>query len=167
MRMNEAINNKQNPVGYTQLDLVGWSGYVIGFLLSIWGRHQTGALIAAIGLLWVILFYSRKAVNDLLRLAYKTREQINIVLLISFIILLFLKFRGVAALCLGANFFLYGCLSLKGQKIYVGRQWRLEDRDCYTRNANPGYYWMYTLLFLVLGYILLISPLLLNRWFAS
>jgi len=103
--MNETIDNKQNPVGYIQLDSVGWSGYVIGCLLSIWGRHQTGALIAAIGLILVIIFYSQKAANDFLQLAYKTREHINVVLLIAFIILLFLKFKGIAALCLGANFF--------------------------------------------------------------
>jgi hypothetical protein len=165
--MNEGIDNKQNPVGYTQLDLVGWAGYVIGCLLSISGRHHTGALIAAVGLILVNIFYSQKAANDILRLAYTTRVQIDIVLLIAFIILfIFLKFRIIAALCLGADFFLYGCLSLKEQKIYVGRQWRIEKRHCYTRNVNPGYYWMYTLFCFVLGYILLIIPLSLNVWVA-
>jgi hypothetical protein len=162
--MNESSANKQNPIGFTQLDLLGWIGYVIGCFLSIWGKHQTGALLAATGLILVIVFYAQKAANDLLGLAYESGEYLNIVLAIAFFILLFLKFKGIAAICLGAIFFLHGCLSLKGQKIYVGSQWRFEDRKCYTRNANPGYYWMSTLFLLVLGFVLLIIPVLLKRW---
>jgi hypothetical protein len=162
--MNKLSEHKQIPIRFLQLDLLGWAGYLIGCFLSIWGRHQTGALLAAIGLVLVIVVYAQKVENDLLSLSYETREMINIILLITFAILLFLRLRGIAAICIGANFFFYGCLSLKGQKIYVGKQWRLEDRDCYTRNANPGYYWLWTLFFLVFGYVLLILPVLMNRW---
>src|SRR5262245_61186560 len=163
--MHEIDEGQQNQRGLLKLDLIGWSGYVIGLLTSVLGFRPHGALIGAVGLVLVLIFYLKSPLNDLLALEFSTRERLNIGLLLAFIILLFLKFKGIAVLCLGANFFLYGCLSLKRHKIYLGGAWRLEDRTCYTRSDHAFRYWLWTSGLLLFGIILLVSPLLMNAWF--
>jgi hypothetical protein len=160
--MRDIDERRRNLSGLLNLDSIGWFGYVIGLLSSLFGFRSHGALIGAVGLGLVIIFYLRSPLNDLFALEFSTRERLNIGSLVAFIILLFLKFVGIALLCLGANFFLYGCLSLKRHKIYLGSAWRIEDRTCYTRSDRAFRYWLSTLGLLSLGIILLVSPLLMN-----
>ena len=156
------------PPSHTRLDLFGWIGYGIGFSLSVSGKPQAGSIVATISLISLIGYYSTNPTHDILNLQYKTRERINITLLIAFAIFIFLfKFSGLAIFCLGVNWFLFGCLSLKGQKIYVGQAWKLEHRTCYTSKVNFFRYWLWTSLFLLLGCLFLILPLLANRWFSK
>lgn len=162
--IQEAALDQQSIKEPYKLDLLGWVSYGIGFFFSVSGRPQVGAIMAAIGLTIVIMFYYSKPKKDILKLEYKTREIINNTLLIAFAVFLFLlKSPGLAIFCLGLNFFLFGCLSLKGEKIYVGTQLRLQDRTCYLRKTQPERYWLWTIGFLSLGYLCLIFLLLLNR----
>lgn len=148
-----------------KLDLIGWVGYGVGLSLSIFGVRKESWKIGAISLILISIYYWQKPSFDLLNLQYKNREKINISLLIAFAIFIFLfRFSGLAYLCLGLNFFLYGCLSLKGQRIYLGQQWRLEDRTCYSQSSNSIKYWLWTSGFLLMGLILMIAPLAQNRW---
>jgi hypothetical protein len=164
--MQEIDERRRNRFSPLKSDSIGWSGYVIGLLTSLLGFGSHGALIGAIGLGLVVVFYLRTPMNDLLALEFSTHDRVNIGLGVVFVILLFLKFKGFAVLCLGAIFFLYGCLSLKRNKIYLGSAWRLEDRTCYARSDHTFRYWLWTSGYLLLGVLCLVSPLLINEWFA-
>jgi hypothetical protein len=163
--MKEVDVKRRDMSGDLQFDVMGWAGYAAGLVVSLLGYKASGAVIGGLSLALVIGFYLRKPVNDCFALGHRRQEKLNVVLLLSFFVLLLVRFAGIAYLCLGANFFLWGCLGLKTQKIYVGSEWRLEERACYTKTAHPIRYWLWTVLALTLGAILLVAPLWKNMWF--
>ena len=136
---------------------------MIGLISSLFGFRSQGALIGAVGLGLVIIFYLRSPLNDLLALDPK-KERVNVGLVVVTIVFLFVRLTGIAFLCIGAFLFLHGCVSLKGRKIYIGSAWRLEDRTCYTQATHPFRYWSWTLFYLSFGIFLLVYLLLTNLW---
>jgi len=162
--MRDIDERRRNRAGLLNLDSIGWSAYVIGLLSSLFGFRSQGALIGAVGLGLVVIFYLRSPLNDLLALDFPKYERVGVGLAVVFGLFLFVRLGNIALVCLGAFFFLWGCVSLKRRKIYVGREWRLEDRTCYTRSDHPVRYWLLTLLFLSFGIFILVCSLLTNLW---
>jgi len=162
--MRDIDERHRHRAGLLNLDSIGWSAYVIGLLYSLLGLRSQGALIGAVGLGLVLIFYLRSPLNDLLALDYPKYERAGIGLALAFGLFLFVRLANIAFLFIGAIFFLWGCVSLKRRKIYVGREWRLEDRTCYTRSDHPVRYWLLTLLILSFGIFLLVSLLLTDLW---
>ena len=162
--MQEIDEVHRNRFSLRKLDSIGWSGYVVGLLSSLFGFGSHGALIGAVGLGLVIIFYLRSPLNDLLALDYPKQERVNVGLAVVFIVFLFVRLGNIAVLCIGAFFFLHGCVSLKGRKIYIGSAWRLEDRTCYTQATHPFRYWVLTLFYLSFGIFLLVYLLSTNLW---
>jgi hypothetical protein len=146
------------------LDSIGGVVYLIGLLSSLLGFRSQGALIGAVGLGLVVVFYLRDPLNDLLALDHPKYERVGVGIALVFGLFLLVRLGNIALLCIGAIFFLWGCVSLKRRKIYIGREWRLEDRTCYTRSDHPVRYWLLTLLFLSFGIFLLVYLLLTNLW---
>ena len=161
--MRDIDERRRNRPDLLNLDSIGWSAYVIGLLSSLFGFRSQGALIGAVGLGLVIIFYLRSPLNDLLALDPK-KERLNVGLAVVFGLFLLVRLTGIAFLCIGAFFFLHGCVSLKGRKIYIGSAWRLVDRTCYTQATHPFRYWLWTLFYLSFGNFLLVFLLLTNLW---
>ncbi|HKQ89547.1 MAG TPA: hypothetical protein VJZ77_02610 [Blastocatellia bacterium] len=165
--MREIDGRQQNRGAFLNLDSIGLFAYVIGLLSSLFGFRSQGALIGAVGLGLVIIFYLKSPLNDLLALDYRKQERVNIGLAVVFVVFLFARWASIVVFCIGALFFLHGCVSLKGRKIYIGSAWRLEDRTCYTQATHPFRYWLWTLFYLSIGVFLLVYLLLTNLWIIS
>src|SRR5215510_5077589 len=165
--MRDIDERRRNRPDLLNLDSIGWSAYVIGLLSSLFGYRSQGALIGAVGLGLVIIFYLRSPLNDLLALDHPKMVRGGIVLAVVFGLFLFVRLGNIASLFIGAIFFLWGCVCLKRRKIYVGGAWRLEDNTCYSRSDHPVRYWLWTLFHLSLGIFLLVYVLLTDLWLVS
>jgi len=165
--MRDIDERRRNRAGLLNLDSIGWSAYVIGLLSSLFGFRSQGASIGAVGLGLVVIFYLRSPLNDLLALDYPKYKRVGIGLAVVFGLFLFVRLGNIALVCLGAIFFLWGCVSLKSRKIYVGREWRLEENTCHSRSDHPVRYWFWTLFHLSLGIFLLVYVLLTDLWLVS
>src|SRR5262245_21765294 len=162
--MRDIDERRRNRGSLLNLDSIGWFGYVIGLLSSLFGYRSYGAVIGAVVLGLVVIFYLRSPLNDLLSLDYPKTVRVGIVLEVVFGLFLFVRLGHIAGLFLGAAFFLWGCVCLKRRKIYVGGAWRLEDNTCYSRSDHPVRYWLWTLFYLSFGIFLLVYLLLTNLW---
>jgi len=137
---------------------------VIGLLSSLFGHRSQGALIGAVGLGLVTILYLRSPLNDLLALDHPKTVRVGVWMVVVFFLFQFVRLGNISLLCIGAIFFLWGCVSLKRRKIYVGRSWRLEDNTCHSQSDQPVRYWLWTLFHLSLGIFLLVYLLLTNLW---
>jgi len=162
--MRDIDERRRNRPDLLNLDSIGWSVYVIGLLSSLFGFRSQGALIGAVGLGLVIIFYLRSPLNDLLALDHPKTVRVGIWLVVVFFLFQFVRLGNISLLCIGAIFFLWGCVCLKRRKIYVGGAWRLEDNTCYSRSDHPVRYWLWTLFHLSFGIFLLVYLLLTNLW---
>ena len=162
--MRDIDEIRRNRAGILNLDSIGWFAYVIGLLSSLFGYRSQGALIGAVGLGLVVIFYLRSPLNDLLALDYPKYKRVGIGLAVVFGLFLLVRLGNTALMCLGAILFLWGCISLKRRKIYVGRNWRIEDNTCHSRSDHPVRYWLWTLFYLSFGIFLLVYALLTDLW---
>src|SRR5215510_8084764 len=165
--MRDIDERRRNRAGLLNLDSIGWFAYVIGLLSSLFGFRSQGALIGAVGLGLVIIFYLRSPLNDLLALDHPKTLRVGIWLVVALFLFQFVRLVNISVFCIGAISFLWGCVSLKLRKIYVRRQWRLEDCTCHSQSDHPVRYWLWTLFYLSLGIVLLVYLLLTDLWLIS
>jgi uncharacterized membrane protein YidH (DUF202 family) len=145
----------------------GWAIYFTGGMLSFSSYKGLALIISAIGLFVIVMAAATypKEQGKLLRI--KNYSRLSLFLLLSFLACIFLRLMGFAVLILGSSLFLYGCFSLKHQATYLNGSIFNSYGTRYGRETTPFIYWGATLLFLLLGALLLLGTLWAGQWFQT
>ena len=137
--------------------VLGWIGYLTGFIISLTANESLGVAVSAIGLIIVTAGAVRCPQRHIhLSDSLKNHRSLGIILLVFFVVGLMIKHLGCASIILSFAFFYYGYLSLKHREIYF-KGWLSVE------NLNPVLYWFAAIFVWAVG----LSYLLLNVWVAK
>ncbi len=142
---------------YNYVCVLGWVGYLTGFIISLTSNESHGVVVSAIGLTTVTVGAVRRPQRHIRLLdSLKSHRILGIILLTICVIGLGIKHIGSASISLGIAFFYYSYLSLKHREIYFNREQIVE-------NHNPILYWFAAIFVWTFGF----SLLLLHVWSAK